>query len=248
MKHKILKKIVESLGFKLVEKKLLKNQRLIGQYSMLNNNFILHKIFSNLNIQNVIQIGANDGERFDDLKNFIKFKNLNCLLVEPVNRYYKKLVQNYSNENNFKFENAAISKEKQKLELYCVKEEFLKNYDDHVQGINSSDKNHLIKHDVKKNHIEKIIVNSISFKDLIIKYNITKIDLLYIDAEGYDGKILLDFFDISKFNPVIIFEFIHIEPKIFEKLIDKLNQQKYRYFSINENLICYPKDKKIPLN
>ena len=147
MKHKILKKIVESLGFKLVEKKLLKNQRLIGQYSMLNNNFILHKIFSNLNIQNVIQIGANDGERFDDLKNFIKFKNLNCLLVEPVNRYYKKLVQNYSNENNFKFENAAISKEKQKLELYCVKEEFLKNYDDHVQGINSSDKNHLIKHE-----------------------------------------------------------------------------------------------------
>ena len=244
MKNKFLKKIIGLLGYKLVEKDLIKNQRELSAGTILNMKNFLEYYFSHNNINNLIQIGANDGERFDDLKNFIKFKNLNCLLVEPVNRYYKKLVQNYSNENNFKFENSAISKEKQKLELYCVKEEFLKNYDDHVQGINSSDKNHLIKHDVKKNHIEKIIVNSISFKDLIIKYNITKIDLLYIDAEGYDGKILLDFFDISKFNPIIIFEFIHIETKIFEKLIDKLNQQKYRYFSINENLICYPEKKK----
>ena len=66
------------------------------------------------------------------------------------------------------------------------------------------------------------------------------LDILFIDAEGYDGDILIDFFNSSKQEPILIFEYIHIENKIFEDLINILTKKNYSYFNINENLICLP--------
>ena len=56
MTSKILKKIIGILGYKLVEKNLIKNNRLINSKSILNLNFILKKIFDNQKIKYLIQI------------------------------------------------------------------------------------------------------------------------------------------------------------------------------------------------
>ena len=40
----------------------------------------------------------------------------------------------------------------------------------------------------KSIYIEKLNINSISIKNLLNKYKLKSIDLLYVDAEGYDGK------------------------------------------------------------
>ena len=79
-------------------------------------------------------------------------------------------------------------------------------------------------------------------KDLLKKYQINNLDLLFIDAEGYDGDIVISFLDYIDFQPIIIFEFIHIEYDIFLNVIKKLDEKKYNYFSIDENLICFPKE------
>ena len=71
MTNKILKKIVGVFDYKLVEKNLIKNNRLIHSKSILNLNLILKKIFDNQKIKCLIQIGANDGSRFDELNIFI---------------------------------------------------------------------------------------------------------------------------------------------------------------------------------
>ena len=47
--------------------------------------------------------------------------------------------------------------------------------------------------DISRFHIKKEKVNSISFIKLIKKYSIKNLDLLMIDAEGYDGNIVIDF-------------------------------------------------------
>ena len=44
--------------------------------------------------------------------------------------------------------------------------------------------------------LKKEKVNSISFIELIKKYSISNLDLLMIDAEGYDGNIVIDFLSI----------------------------------------------------
>ena len=64
-----------------------------------------------------------------------------------------------------------------------------------------------------------------------------------IDAEGYDGNIVIDFLSNSSLRPVIIFEYIHIKNKLFEKMINLINLKNYFLFKIDENLVCFPKEK-----
>ena len=241
MTNKILKKIVGVFDYKLVEKNLIKNNRLIHSKSILNLNLILKKIFDNQKIKCLIQIGANDGSRFDELNIFIKKYKIKSILVEPINEYFEDLKKNYKNLENVYFENSAITVGTKEKEIYAVNYKNLNDYDDHIKGISSFNKNHLIKHGVKSNHILKKKINCISILNLLKKYNISNLDILFIDAEGYDGDILIDFFSSSTQEPILIFEYIHIENKIFKDLVSILTNKKYSYFNINENLICLPK-------
>ena len=230
MTNKILKKIVGAFDYKLVEKNLIKNNRLINSKSILNLNLILKKIFDNQKIKCLIQIGANDGSRFDELNIFIKKYKIKSILVEPINEYFEDLKKNYKNFENVYFENSAITVGTKEKEIFVVKNKNLNDYDEHIKGISSFDKNHLIKHGVKSNHILKKKINCISILNLLKKYNISDLDILFIDAEGYDGDILIDFFNNSNQEPILIFEYIHIENKIFKDLVNILSKKKLQLF------------------
>ena len=153
MTNKILKKIVGAFDYKLVEKNLIKNNRLIHSKSILNLNLILKKIFDNQKIKCLIQIGANDGSRFDELNIFIKKYKIKSVLVEPINEYFEDLKRNYKNFENVYFENSAITVGTKKKEIFVVNNKNINDYDEHIKGISSFEKNHLIKHGVKSNHI-----------------------------------------------------------------------------------------------
>ena len=76
-------------------------------------------------------------------------------MVEPINEYFEDLKRNYQNFENVYFENSAITVGAKEKEIFVVNNKNLKDYDEHIKGINSFDKNHLIKHGVKSNHIIK---------------------------------------------------------------------------------------------
>jgi Mrp family chromosome partitioning ATPase len=149
---------------------------------------------------------------------------------------------NYKGYSNLNFENSAISVNDEIQNLYKVNPKKLSKYGNHIPGITSFNKNHLIKHGVKKTHIVKELVNSISIKDLIVKYKLDTLDLLIVDAEGYDGDIIIDFFKNISIRPIIILEYIHIKNETFKTLIDQLEKQEYFFFSTNENMFCFPKE------
>ena len=240
MKNKILKKILGIIGYKLIEKEVFKNERLISDKSYLKIYKLLNTLFEERRINSLIQIGANDGERFDILNSYIKKYKTKSLLIEPIKENYEKLKKNYENCPFVFFDNSAISVNDEISYLYKVAPKYIKNYSNHIPGITSFEKNHLLKHGVKKSHIISENVSSINMKDLILKHKIKSFDLLYVDAEGYDGKIVIDFLSSTIINPIIILEFVHIKNKTFNELINKLEHKKYIFFSIDENLICYP--------
>jgi FkbM family methyltransferase len=243
MKNKILKKICGLFGYKLISKNHFKNNRTLSQNSLLNINNLLKEIFESKKIKEIIQIGANDGSSFDELNYFIKKYKIKSLLIEPIKENFNKLRENYKNLDFITLENSAISINNEISHLYRVNPLYEKKYGSHIPAIPSFDKKHLINHGVKNRHIIQEKINSITIKDLIEKHNIKNIDLLFIDAEGYDGKIVYDFFLNSKIRPIIIFEYIHVENNFFKDLISELRSKDYLFFPVNENIYCYPKEK-----
>ena len=90
MHFKILKKIVGIFGFKLVNKNFIKIDRIIGSNDYLSLDLILLNIFNKKKITGLIQVGANDGLRFDYINKYIKKFKPNSILVEPIKEYFNE--------------------------------------------------------------------------------------------------------------------------------------------------------------
>jgi len=157
---KVLKKFCGIFGYKLLPKSYIKNKNLLSELSSLK----LKKIISNLAekkiINSLIQIGANDGMSHDHLNSIIKKFKLKSLLLEPIKKYFVDLQNNYSNYENVRLENSALSIKNEILFLYKVNPEYSNKYGTISSGISSLYKQHLIKHGIKKKHIiqEKVMI------------------------------------------------------------------------------------------
>lgn len=82
---------------------------------------------------------------------------------------------------------------------------------------------------------ESRVIKTISFKTLIEKYNIKKIDFLKIDTEGYDFEILKMFpWELTELNPVIIkVERKHVNSREMKEF---LNTKGYHVFIETEDI------------
>ena len=80
MHYKFLKKIIEALGYKIIDKNLIKNERLLSKYSFLSLEKILENLFTKGEIQSIIQIGANEMMAKDLISSINLLKSLRLLL------------------------------------------------------------------------------------------------------------------------------------------------------------------------
>jgi FkbM family methyltransferase len=245
---KVLKKFCGIFGYKLLPKSYIKNKNLLSELSSLK----LKKIISNLAekkiINSLIQIGANDGMSHDHLNSIIKKFKLKSLLLEPIKKYFVDLQNNYSNYENVRLENSALSIKNEILFLYKVNPEYSNKYGTISSGISSLYKQHLIKHGIKKKHIIQEKVDQVSFDELLKKYNINDFDLLLIDTEGYDCQIVNDFLlKIKKIRPIIIFEWSHVKNSEFKNTLNLITNNNYSFFPIGDDIFCVPIEKNILL-
>ena len=132
--------------------------------------------------------------------------------------------------------------------LHKVNPKYLNKYGTLSSGISSFYKDHLVKHGIKEKHIIKEKVNQISFNELLIKYSINSFDLLLIDTEGYDYRIVNDFFlKIKEIRPIIIFEWSHIKNSELEDTLNIINKNNYSFFTVEDDIFCFPIEKDISL-
>ena len=164
----------------------------------------------------VVQIGSNCAK--DDLTKIIKKSKVDLLiLVEPLH-YHNANIQNcYSYVNNKFIENIAITVNNEVETNFYVDRDGGPLYE-----VSSLDINHLIKHGCKIEKIKKLKVKCLHINQLFEKYNITDLDILYIDAEGIDDLILKSI-DFNKINiSKIYFENLHItQPDVYTYLENK---------------------------
>lgn len=163
-----------------------------------------------------IQIGANDGLRWDPLRRFIVRFRWKGLLVEPIPKVFSMLVQNYAylDRTALHFVNAAITGpgENDGLQLWTCRDEFLDSLDLEKQLYylrkSSTDRAHLARYLPRREHLmEQVNVPAITLDRLIDQHwRFGTIDLLMIDVEGHEPRVLSGINFLKTQPSAIVFE------------------------------------------
>lgn len=204
---------------------------------------------------NIVIVGANDGKTNDPIYNFVMRKSnaTNILLIEPNKPLLPYLKSNYSSHPSHQIANCAIGKEGM-LTLYAVKQETW----DHFQpayangwpryraatGITSAIKSHVEKALMDQNlnpdlAIDTLNVPAKELKTLLedLKWP-TPIDVLQIDAEGYDDIVIYNS-NLNYTRPKLIYFESHNMPKEKSNSLEYyLSKQKYKTYRVGKDSLA----------
>lgn len=193
-----------------------------------------------------LQIGANDGKRFDPIYEFVirNKKKVSGIALEPIEQYYNELVKTYKNFNQIQTVKKAIHNSEKSLTMYKVDKKFEDRVPELAKGIASFNAEYHKKVKIPSAYMVKEQIDCISLEELVRDYKVDKtIDLLLVDAEGYDYEIISNL-DFSLISPRII----HFEHGLktgtmtkvqFEFLKNKLQKNDYQLFINHSDVTAY---------
>lgn len=208
----------------------------------------------------VIQIGANDGINHDPIHKFIKRDGWKGVLVEPQPDVFRhKLFPLYRRNKGIHLENIALCDELGLMEMYRISFsterwatglttldfKTLKDKVDSGSIATTARNNGVEPPKRKEDFIEKIKVETKSFEFLFDKYNIQNVDVLQIDAEGYDYEII-KMFNIEKHQPkVVVFETDHLDAETYKEVENHFEKNNYLIKKISRDTLAVNKNFKI---
>jgi FkbM family methyltransferase len=188
-------------------------------------------ILSNRN-KNVffVQIGSNDGVSNDPLHAFIRKYHWKGILVEPIPGMFEVLKKNYAGVPGLAFENAGIGDVEEEKDFFCLPAEM--NEPSWLQQIGTFSQEAFVKNaEVMPGLVEKMIVKRfrlITLKKLLAKHKVKNIDLLHIDAEGYEYRILSQLEDVPTLPGLILFEWGSMTEGDLQNTLALLKRYKYK--------------------
>lgn len=187
-----------------------------------------------------IQIGSYDGVSGDPLYGYInRYRNSRGILVEPIEAHFKKLLNSYKNHKTVIFENVAISDSEGIQSFYSLDYKLLGEW---YGRLGSLSPNSVLNRKWSIPNIEDYLVeqkvNCITFKTLLKKHDIKEFDLLHIDTEGHDYKIIKTI-PFEEFKPkIILYEHKHLGDSK-EKCISFLENKGYSIISFKHDTLAY---------
>jgi FkbM family methyltransferase len=205
----------------------------------------------------VIQVGANDGITHDPIHKFIKRDRWKGVLLEPQPDVFREsLSKIYKNHPGLTPLCAAIGNEDGSQKLYKIgfstmrwatglasfsKEKIEKLFEDGIVQKNCEKNGLEIPSDPAK-QITYEEVQVISPETLLKTYAINKIDLLQVDAEGFDLEVIR-MFDVKKNKPnAIIFENENLNPEDLEECYQLLRSEKYNLKEFGRDTLAVKKE------
>lgn len=177
----------------------------------------------------VLQIGANDGVHDDPVSRFIRKYRWNALLVEPVPAIFERLKANYRGVSGVQFANVAISDKDESRPFYFIDDP---NHELPAwAGEVGSFIRELVTEEISgrdvRGFIREIEVPCLTPGTLLTQHNVKKVDIVVIDAQGYDDRILLQL-PLDSIRPaLIIFEHCLLTDEQRAACINFLKQHGY---------------------
>ena len=189
-----------------------------------------------------VQVGSNDGKSGDPIFKFIHKYDWRGVLIEPIPFLYEKLKSNYQEKrDNLHFLNIAISAGDEKFKkFYVIDEKYRDILSDWHYQLGSFYREMLFHHGIAnvENYITSINVPVNTIQNIIDNYLYNySLDLVHIDAEGYDLEILKTV-DFSKSLPkIFITEFANLDITSRKKMISILRNNNYRVYCHEQDFI-----------
>jgi FkbM family methyltransferase len=178
----------------------------------------------------LVQVGANDGISGDPFYSMICEGRFRAVLVEPVPDVFEKLLKTHGNRPGVTCVNAAISSSGGTLPFFVVdnSDGVFPAYFDQLGSFNrvvierqSRDFPHVL------SRIRQISVPCLSFSLLCEDEKLARVDVLHIDAEGYDLQIL-DSIDLDGVhNRLLVFEHSHLDHAAYCNCLKRLKALGY---------------------
>jgi FkbM family methyltransferase len=191
----------------------------------------------------IVQIGSNDGTTGDPICNLLRrHPSWKALLVEPVPFLFERLRINYRGNNNVQFDNVAIAAEAGTSTFYFVDAAAKQQIPDlpcWFDQLGSFDRSHIARllGDALKPFIVSIELATLPLSAVLDRNNVTTMDVLHIDTEGYDWIILRQL-DLNVFQPkVILFEHKHLQDSEKREAVNFLERQ-YRISDLGGDYLC----------
>lgn len=148
-----------------------------------------------------VQIGANDGKRFDPIHHYVAAHKWRGLVVEPIREYFEDLQRNYASEPQVVCCNYAIFESEGPVTLYRADPNA--GLPEWTKGIASLDESHSMKSNTPREKMIAEQAQGIPLQTLLKKQGVEKVDLLVVDTEGYDYHIV-KMVDLANHPPQII--------------------------------------------
>jgi FkbM family methyltransferase len=140
----------------------------------------------------LVDIGAADGINNSNTKKLIE-DGWGGLLIEPTPVNYNKLLKFYSGNDSIIIENCGCGNETKLSKFYIDKNDEYHQISTFLEEQKKGCENYY------NCTFDEIVVKIYNTTELLIKNNLTNIDFISIDTEGYDEKVLLGI-DFSKIN------------------------------------------------
>jgi FkbM family methyltransferase len=177
-----------------------------------------------------LQIGAFDGVGEDDLRELIHTHKLRGVLVEPQPAAFARLQQTYRNQHQVTLLQAAIAESEDTRDLYCHR--------GHASMSASFDRKHLRKHGILDQDIVVQPVPCHTVESALRSAGLANVDLIQIDAEGYDWPIIrsMDFILIKP--RMLRFEYRHMPDADADACLAHLASHGYRFILESHDIIA----------
>jgi len=178
----------------------------------------------------LVQIGSNDGVSGDPFYSIICERRFRAVLVEPVPEVFEKLLRTHGDRDGVTCVNAAISPSGGTFPFFVV-DNSDGVFPDYFDQLGSFDRGVIERQSRDfpnvSNRIRQISVPCLSFSLLCENEKLARVDVIHIDAEGYDLQIL-DSINLNGVqNRLLIFEHSHLDLSAYRNCLKRLKTMGY---------------------
>jgi FkbM family methyltransferase len=179
----------------------------------------------------LMQIGACDGVANDPVAEALELHGWRAVLIEPQREPFKALERLYAGKSNVLLFNVAIADEQGFRDLYSVGSSQTASFD----------RSHVAKH-IEHRDVARIVAEPVecwTFDILFERAGVERVDVLQVDAEGYDFQ-LLRLFDIpSRLPSIVNYEHRHLSRSDRNEAVELLISHGYRLAMSRCDTVAY---------